>query len=219
MARYGKKAEQKVERAMHERKRGTLRSGRSGKKVTSRKQAIAIGLSEARRAGGVPGRRKRFTEAQDVPQVSARVRRRNLPVVRLVIDERGLDLTGWGPTILSLPASSTSAEELMTRKILASATLVAVAVCAACSCGHSPLPNQRRRLPRKRWPQRSAGTSPHSLQELHGCHRAGEIGPMPLVSYQDARPGRKRSARRSAPARCHRGTPIRPMATSSTTVA
>ena len=53
MARkYGKKASQKVERAMHERKRGTLRSGRSGKKVTSRKQAIAIGLSEARRAGG-----------------------------------------------------------------------------------------------------------------------------------------------------------------------
>ena len=58
MAKYGKKAAQKVERAMHERKRGTLRSG-SGKKVTSRKQAIAIGLSEARRAGGkVPRKRK-----------------------------------------------------------------------------------------------------------------------------------------------------------------
>jgi hypothetical protein len=58
MARkYGRKASQKVEKAMHERKRGTLRSGRSGKKVTSRKQAIAIGLSEARRAGGkVPKR-------------------------------------------------------------------------------------------------------------------------------------------------------------------
>jgi hypothetical protein len=52
MARYGKKASQKVEKAMHERKRGTLRSGRSGRRVTSRKQAIAIGLSEARRAGG-----------------------------------------------------------------------------------------------------------------------------------------------------------------------
>ena len=50
--RYGKKAAQKVKRALHERKRGTLRSGRSGRKVTSRKQAIAIGLSEARRAGG-----------------------------------------------------------------------------------------------------------------------------------------------------------------------
>ena len=51
MARYGKKASQKVKRSMHEMKRGTLRSGRSGKKVRSRKQAIAIGLSEARRAG------------------------------------------------------------------------------------------------------------------------------------------------------------------------
>jgi Family of unknown function (DUF6496) len=59
MARkYGTKAQKKVERAMHERKRGTLRSGRSGKKVTSRKQAIAIGLSEARQAGGkVPRKR------------------------------------------------------------------------------------------------------------------------------------------------------------------
>ena len=50
--RYGRKASQKVERAMHEMKRGELRSGRSGRRVTSRKQAIAIGLSEARRAGG-----------------------------------------------------------------------------------------------------------------------------------------------------------------------
>jgi Family of unknown function (DUF6496) len=58
MAKYGKKAQSKVKRAMHERKHGTLRSGRSGKKVTSRKQAIAIGLSEARRAGGkVPSRK------------------------------------------------------------------------------------------------------------------------------------------------------------------
>jgi len=58
MAKYGAKAQSKVKRAMHERKHGTLRSGRSGKKVTSRKQAIAIGLSEARRAGGkVPRKR------------------------------------------------------------------------------------------------------------------------------------------------------------------
>ena len=58
MARYGKKAQSKVKRAMHERKKGTLRSGRSGKKVTSRKQAIAIGLSEARKAGAkVPKKR------------------------------------------------------------------------------------------------------------------------------------------------------------------
>src|SRR5262245_35083091 len=55
--RYGKKASSKVEKAMHERKHGTLRSG-SGKKVKSRKQAIAIGLSEARKAGGkVPRKR------------------------------------------------------------------------------------------------------------------------------------------------------------------
>jgi hypothetical protein len=59
MAKYGRKASKKVERAMHERKRGTLRSGRSGKRVTSRKQAIAIGLSEARRSGAkVPRKRK-----------------------------------------------------------------------------------------------------------------------------------------------------------------
>ena len=58
MARYGRKAGQKVKRAMHERKHGTLRSGRSGKKVTSRKQAIAIGLSEARRAGGKVPKKK-----------------------------------------------------------------------------------------------------------------------------------------------------------------
>ena len=49
--RYGKKAQRKVKRAMQERKRGKLKSGRSGKKVKSRKQAIAIGLSEARRSG------------------------------------------------------------------------------------------------------------------------------------------------------------------------
>jgi hypothetical protein len=58
MAKYGKKASEKVEKAMHERKEGTLKSGRSGKKVTSKKQAIAIGLSEARQAGGkVPGKK------------------------------------------------------------------------------------------------------------------------------------------------------------------
>lgn len=51
MARYGKKAGKKVEKAMHERKQGTLKSGRSGKKVTSKNQAIAIGLSEARAEG------------------------------------------------------------------------------------------------------------------------------------------------------------------------
>ena len=57
--RYGKKAQSKVKRAMHERKAGTLKSGRSGKKVTSRKQAIAIGLSEARKEGAKVPKRKR----------------------------------------------------------------------------------------------------------------------------------------------------------------
>jgi hypothetical protein len=51
MAKYGKKAQSKVKRSMHEYKRGELKSGKSGRKVKSRKQAIAIGLSEARKAG------------------------------------------------------------------------------------------------------------------------------------------------------------------------
>ena len=59
MARYGKKASAKVRETMRERKRGTLKSGRSKKRVKSRKQAIAIGLSKARRAGAkVPAKRK-----------------------------------------------------------------------------------------------------------------------------------------------------------------
>jgi hypothetical protein len=57
MAKYSKTAQKKVERVMHEKKKGTLKSG-SGKKVTSRKQAIAIGLSEARKAGAkVPAKK------------------------------------------------------------------------------------------------------------------------------------------------------------------
>lgn len=60
MARYGKRAKKSVASAMRRRKRGTLRSGRSGKKVTSRKQAVAIGLSEAREKGAkVPPRRRK----------------------------------------------------------------------------------------------------------------------------------------------------------------
>jgi len=62
MAKYGKKASEKVERAMHERKRGTLKSGRSGRTVKNRKQAIAIGLSEARDAGAKVPRRKRSSK-------------------------------------------------------------------------------------------------------------------------------------------------------------
>ena len=58
MAKYGRKAGSKVKRAMHKRKRGTLKSGRSGKTVKSRKQAIAIGLAEARREGAkVPAKK------------------------------------------------------------------------------------------------------------------------------------------------------------------
>jgi hypothetical protein len=58
--KYGRTASQKVEKVMRERKRGTLRSGSTGKRVRSRKQAIAIGLSEARRAGAkVPRKRLR----------------------------------------------------------------------------------------------------------------------------------------------------------------
>lgn len=58
MPKYSKKASEKVEKAMHERKEGTLKSGRSGKKVTSKKQAIAIGLSQARKAGAKVPRQK-----------------------------------------------------------------------------------------------------------------------------------------------------------------
>jgi len=58
MPKYGKTAQKKVKRAMHERKEGKLKSGRSGKKVTSKKQAIAIGLSEARKAGGKVPKKK-----------------------------------------------------------------------------------------------------------------------------------------------------------------
>lgn len=52
MNKYGPKAQQKVEKAVHEYKHGELKSGKSGKKVTSRQQAVAIGLDEARREGG-----------------------------------------------------------------------------------------------------------------------------------------------------------------------
>ena len=59
MPQYGKKASSKVKKVMREKKKGTLKSGKSGKKVTSRKQAIAIGLSEARKAGAKVPRKKK----------------------------------------------------------------------------------------------------------------------------------------------------------------
>jgi Family of unknown function (DUF6496) len=58
MAKYSKGAGEKVEKAMHEKKEGVLKSGRSGKKVKSRKQAIAIGLSEARKNGSKVPKKK-----------------------------------------------------------------------------------------------------------------------------------------------------------------
>jgi hypothetical protein len=58
MAKYGKKAQQEVKKAMKEKKEGTLRSGKSGKKVTSRKQAVAIGLSKARKKGAKVPKKK-----------------------------------------------------------------------------------------------------------------------------------------------------------------
>ena len=73
MAKYGKKASEKVERAMHERKRGTLKSG-SGRKVTSRKQAIAIGLSEAREAGGKVPKPKTASRKSSSRKSTARTR-------------------------------------------------------------------------------------------------------------------------------------------------
>jgi len=59
MAKYGPKAQEKVERAVHEMKEGKLKSGRSGKKVTSQKQAVAIGLDEARREGAKAPKRSK----------------------------------------------------------------------------------------------------------------------------------------------------------------
>ena len=74
MAKYGKKASEKVEKAMHERKRGTLKSGRSGKTVKSRKQAIAIGLSEARAAGGKVPRKRSSAKKSSAKKSSSRKR-------------------------------------------------------------------------------------------------------------------------------------------------
>jgi hypothetical protein len=77
MARYGKKASKKVEKVMRERKQGKLRSGSTGKKVTGRKQAIAIGLSEARRSGAkVPSksssRKKKSTRKKSTRKKSSK---------------------------------------------------------------------------------------------------------------------------------------------------
>ncbi len=71
MAKYGDKASDKVEKAMHERKRGSLKSG-SGKKVTSKKQAIAIGLSQARKAGGKVPKKKSSSKKSPAKKSSSK---------------------------------------------------------------------------------------------------------------------------------------------------
>jgi hypothetical protein len=77
MARkYSKGASKKVEKAMHERKRGTLKSGRSGKKVTSRKQAIAIGLSEARQEGKKVPKKSKGKKSRKTKKTKKKSRKR-----------------------------------------------------------------------------------------------------------------------------------------------
>ena len=75
--RYSEGAAKKVKRAMHKKKRGTLKSGRSGKKVTSRKQAIAIGLSEAREAGEKVPSKKRSSSSKSSSRKKSSTRKRS----------------------------------------------------------------------------------------------------------------------------------------------
>jgi len=71
MAKYSKKSQKTVESAMHRKKKGTLRSGKSGTKVKSRKQAIAIGLSEARKKGAkVPAPKKKSAKKKSAKKTS-----------------------------------------------------------------------------------------------------------------------------------------------------
>jgi len=73
MAKYSKKSQKTVESAMHRKKKGKLRSGKSGKKVKSRKQAIAIGLSEARKKGAkVPAPKKKSAKKKSAKKKSAK---------------------------------------------------------------------------------------------------------------------------------------------------
>lgn len=72
MAKYSKAAGRKVKKVMHEKKQGTLKSGRSGKKVTSRKQAIAIALSEARKEGAKVPKKKAATKKKSSRSATAK---------------------------------------------------------------------------------------------------------------------------------------------------
>jgi hypothetical protein len=79
MPKYSKKSQDKVEKAMHERKHGTLKSGRSGKKVTSRKQAIAIGLSEARQEGAKVPKKKGATKKKAATKKKSGTKKKAAP--------------------------------------------------------------------------------------------------------------------------------------------
>ena len=77
MAKYSKKAGDKVEKAMHEKKSGKLKSGRSGKTVKSRKQAIAIGLSEARKEGAKVPKKKSAAKKKAAPKKRAAAKKKS----------------------------------------------------------------------------------------------------------------------------------------------
>jgi hypothetical protein len=87
MARYSKGSQKKVERAMHEMKRGKLKSGRSGKSVKTRKQAVAIGLSEARKQGSLvpkkksaPAKKKAAPKKKSIPKKKTAPKKRGAPL-------------------------------------------------------------------------------------------------------------------------------------------
>jgi hypothetical protein len=76
MAKYGKSASENVEKAMQKRKKGTLKSGKSGKKVTSKKQAIAIGLSEARKKGAKVPKKKAAKSTKSTKSAKSKPRKK-----------------------------------------------------------------------------------------------------------------------------------------------
>ena len=90
MPRYSKKSQKTVKSAMHRKKKGTLRSGRSGKKVTSRKQAIAIGLSEAREKGAkVPSPKKKTSGKRATAKKRAPAKKRATAKKRTTAKKKG----------------------------------------------------------------------------------------------------------------------------------
>jgi Family of unknown function (DUF6496) len=88
MAKYSKKASEKVEKVMDEKKKGTLKSGRSGKKVTSRKQAIAIGLSEARARGAKVPRKKAASKKKAATKKKASPKKKSAPKKKSVTKQK-----------------------------------------------------------------------------------------------------------------------------------